>query len=840
MKNKKIIIFVSIILLIIASVCLYFFVFKNKDENKVVFEDNYNNEITIDDSITLNENGTPTYLDGKYTKVIVKDEKTAKEALKDLSSYYLIKDVNKEFSLESKNEINDLIYYRMQQYTGGVEVAGGLLVITTDKEGKVLNITGNYIPEIKPDNSVINVSKAENLLSEYYPEATIENVKKTIWDNNTIVYTATVYSEEFAYEIVMDGKEGKIIVENDLSEYFTDSTYEFTDKNNKKQKINVQLDDDQIKYRDNTRKITIVDATGKSQFGTILTLKLPYTAAINDHMSLADTAMKTYEDIYDFYKNNYNHKSYDNKGSDLNILINADYNNASWVNIFNYMSIGYEEVDGKKVSFIEAKDVLAHEYSHGVISQSAKLSNYCGKDNLSANESGALNEGIADIFGHIFDDKDWTMGEDVGKIIRDATDPNSLEYPKEKDGNYYFPTYNIKKNGYKNVEEYYDYIQKKYPEDFSKYNKSLCVSNTDNGGAHKNSNVVSHAGYLLYKTGVFKTKIEMGKVWYNALFKMTSHSTFKEASYAFLAAARDLGYKEEDVKKLKEVFVKTRMLDEAENVKGTVTDKSGNKLSGVTVVLTNKLNPKYSFRATTKEDGTYAFYGLQAGEYYASYEKSKFETLEKEVEIFKNTDNLDAKLNKLENESDDDISDVVFVLDISASMDDNDPKDIRKQILVNILSTMNKKDRAAVVTFTAISKVLNDGLNQSEISKKIIMTDIFNIANNNGSTADAGTDGRAGLTEALKLFDSKNNNKKYIIFFTDGEDTKSSASDLTYEEIIKKAKEMNIRILTIGLSKNVKSDNLIKLAKETNGKYYIATEDTDLSEFDRKIYEEIE
>ena len=50
-------------------------------------------------------------------------------------------------------------------------------------------------------------------------------------------------------------------------------------------------------------------------------------------------------------------------------------------------------------------DVVGHEMSHGVIQNSANLTY--------ENESGALNESFADIFGAMIDREDWKMGEDV-------------------------------------------------------------------------------------------------------------------------------------------------------------------------------------------------------------------------------------------------------------------------------------------------------------------------------------------------------------------------------------------------------------------------------------------
>ena len=124
-------------------------------------------------------------------------------------------------------------------------------------------------------------------------------------------------------------------------------------------------------------------------------------------------------------------------------------------------------------------------------------------------------------------------------------------------------------------------------------------------------------------------------------------------------------------------------------------------------------------------------------------------------------------------------------------------------------------------------------------NKKILITDVFNIANDSGHNDDSGTNGRSGLEEALKLFTNTPNTRRYIVFMTDGADNRDDG--LSYEEIIQMAKDKDIRVLTIGLGsdKDLNPEQLEKIAEETNGKYYHATTSKDLHKFDKNIFEEI-
>ena len=66
-----------------------------------------------------------------------------------------------------------------------------------------------------------------------------------------------------------------------------------------------------------------------------------------------------------------------------------------------------------------ALDVAAHEMTHGVIENTAGL--------IYENQSGALNESFADVFGVMVDNDDWFLGEDITVAspgyLRDMANP---------------------------------------------------------------------------------------------------------------------------------------------------------------------------------------------------------------------------------------------------------------------------------------------------------------------------------------------------------------------------------------------------------------------------------
>jgi Zn-dependent metalloprotease len=123
------------------------------------------------------------------------------------------------------------------------------------------------------------------------------------------------------------------------------------------------------------------------------------------------------EMTWDYFKNVHNRNSVDGNGFKLINYVHCGTNwfNANWNGQF--MRYG----DGPNKMPLTAIDIGAHEMTHGVTSNSAKLQYQA--------ESGALNESFSDIFGTCVEwmakpnKADWDMGADIGAL-------RSLQYPK--------------------------------------------------------------------------------------------------------------------------------------------------------------------------------------------------------------------------------------------------------------------------------------------------------------------------------------------------------------------------------------------------------------------------
>lgn len=230
--------------------------------------------------------------------------------------------------------------------------------------------------------------------------------------------------------------------------------------------------------------------------------------------------------VYDFYFQMFNRNSLDDKGMTLisSVRYDKDYNNAYW----DGKQICYGEGDGKIfVSLTKDLSVIAHELTHGVISNTSNL-NYYG-------QSGALNESYADKMGIAcehwakgqFDPKEanWLLGDEIigsefpGKALR----------------------------SFKNEKAYSGDGQ---PKHMKKYKWTI----EDNGGVHYNSGIFNHAFYLYCLSIGEASYGKPAQIAYNAMIKLGSMSNFKAAAKMEYKVALEL-YGQEIANKVKQSYL---------------------------------------------------------------------------------------------------------------------------------------------------------------------------------------------------------------------------------------------------------------------------------------------
>ncbi len=207
----------------------------------------------------------------------------------------------------------------------------------------------------------------------------------------------------------------------------------------------------------------------------------------------------------DYYKNKLKRNSLDGKGGKVmqTVRYDTNYDNAFWSGKAMYYGSG----NGTDWGPLVAVDDVGHESSHGTIQFTANL--------IYQGESGALNEGWADIFGMTIEnytgDKDWNQSEDsytpgtANDALRVMNNPNTTRDPDSYKGKHW---------------------------------KSTARGASDHGGVHSNSGVANYWFYLLTDGGSGKSDGKGGQKDMGNDFNVTGIGIAKSEQIAYRALNR--------------------------------------------------------------------------------------------------------------------------------------------------------------------------------------------------------------------------------------------------------------------------------------------------------------
>lgn len=175
---------------------------------------------------------------------------------------------------------------------------------------------------------------------------------------------------------------------------------------------------------------------------------------------------------------------------------------------------------------------------------------------------------------------------------------------------------------------------------------------------------------------------------------------------------------------------------------------------------------------------------------------------------------------------------VVFAVDSSNSMNYNDKANMTGEVIKMLLDFCDSGKTEAAVVFYNDDVLSNTGLNMISDKKEEYKK----------SVSDFGKKGSTDIGLALKtsvdLFGSIDENDICsVILFSDGETdlsvsgTGRTLADSKNDEVyaVNKSKESNIKIYTVCLNKNNKSDYLKNISEQTGGKTYSLKELSDVS-----------
>ncbi|ANX10702.1 flagellar biosynthesis protein FlgM [Fictibacillus arsenicus] len=449
-------------------------------------------------------------------------------------------DKNLKVKSVQKDELG-MTHVRFTQAINGIPVEGSEVIAHFNKNNEVVSVNGrtNQTLAVEAVDTTASISSeaalqaalsSVNALNELTYDPTSELVVYPFEKKNHTAYKVNVNfmgEEPGNWFVFVDAKSGKVIdkfnglMHADENKTQTGSGKGVHGEHRKLHITRVKEENSGTRFaladysHENLEGIFTYDATADWDSSNDALYTGNSASFISDYDRAAVDAHYNSEKVYEYYLNEHGRNSLDGEGMAINSYVHmgVDYNNAFW----NGRYMAYGDGDGEFFIPLSAGlDVAAHEMTHGVISHTANLAY--------RNQSGALNESFADVFGALVDDSDWEMGEDImapaAKAdgvtrLRSLSDPNSVVVSNPQRAAYGSGVYPA------HMDEF--------------YNMPL---NVDNGGVHVNSSITNHAAYLI---GQELGREKLGKIYYRALsVYLTSNSNFSDARQALVQSASDL------------------------------------------------------------------------------------------------------------------------------------------------------------------------------------------------------------------------------------------------------------------------------------------------------------
>ncbi|HZH17013.1 MAG TPA: M4 family metallopeptidase [Archangium sp.] len=442
--------------------------------------------------VVSREADVPTMVTGKLGRLPAAGtvgELRAKQALREtveaLAPVFRVNGEELTFKRVSKDSRGHQ-FMRFQQVRNGLEVVGGEMLLHADRDGNVYAANGS-LREVQGAASHARVAAeaAERMAVEGSGARTAQGSARLVYfkpEGDTL---------RLAYEVRVTGERADGMPVDEL--------------------VYVNAEDGRTLASHSRIHTAQNRAVYSANNGTSLpgTLKRSEGGAATSDTHVDDNYGHL-GTTYQCYFQNFGRDSYDNAGAQLKSTVHysTNYTNAFW----NGTQMVYGDSNGTDAGPLgKSLDVTVHELTHAVTDYESDL--------VYSNESGALNEGMSDIFSAYCEawTKGWATDAAVYMIGDDIWTPNTPGDALRYMGN---PTQDGSSKDY-------------YPERYT--------GSSDNGGVHWNSGIANLAFKLLSEGGTHprgKTTVTVpgigiqkaGKIFYEANANcMTSSSNFAAA-----------------------------------------------------------------------------------------------------------------------------------------------------------------------------------------------------------------------------------------------------------------------------------------------------------------------
>ncbi|KGO82958.1 Ca-activated chloride channel family protein [Flavobacterium cauense R2A-7] len=159
-------------------------------------------------------------------------------------------------------------------------------------------------------------------------------------------------------------------------------------------------------------------------------------------------------------------------------------------------------------------------------------------------------------------------------------------------------------------------------------------------------------------------------------------------------------------------------------------------------------------------------------------------------------------------------SNIVFLIDVSGSMDEDNKLPLLKQSMKRMVKELRAKDKVAIVVYAGAAGLVLPPTSGDEKNK---IMDAFNELSAGGSTA-----GGEGIKLAYKIaeenFIKEGNNR--IVLATDGDFNVGASSDSDMEDLIEEKRKSGVFLTCLGYGMgNYKDSKMEILADKGNGNY---------------------
>lgn len=441
-------------------------------------------------------------IDVLANEVITVSEQSIEKSLSELTGKTIDSNLFDQYEVMGKTiDHMGKTHYTLKQFVDGIPVNNGEVKIHTDTEGKIVSFTGRINEKniaLKGTPVVTEERAAEIAQNMFGKSARVFQQKQFIDTDGTPFWLVKVVSsnkEKESYQYKINALDESILEEKSaLQQEKSPVTSSGKKTNGSIIQFTTLVDSDGVHYLSDEPENESTNSV--YDYRTLKDNNMDYVTSKSNFFddAAAVDAFDHGRSVYNYYRDNFDFRGVDGKKAPIQSIVNDTNSagNAYWEP--GSQAMFYGAYKGKSLS--AAKDIVGHETTHGVINNSSALEYH--------DQSGALNESIADTFGYFMDPKDWTIGEDIDYTLRDLSNPKRFGQPDH----------------------------------MNDYKQSANTYEGDWGGVHTNSGIMNKAAFNIISS-IGRERAQ--KIYFNVMqYYLNSQSDFKQMRDAMVHATREM------------------------------------------------------------------------------------------------------------------------------------------------------------------------------------------------------------------------------------------------------------------------------------------------------------